>query len=261
VTPIVDIQGIVKSFGTLRVLNGVDLAVQRGEVVSIIGPSGGGKTTLLRCINLLESYEEGSIKVDGVEVGYNDAPGHTRRARGERELAPIRADIGMVFQLFNLFPHLTAVENVMLGLTKVRRLDKAGARERAEHWLARVGLSDKVNSLPAQLSGGQQQRVGIARAVAMDPKVLLLDEITSALDPELVGDVLAVVQALVEDGMTMLVVTHEMTFAREVSKRVVFMEGGEIMAEGPPDEVFVNPRQERLRSFLARLNPNQGRVA
>jgi polar amino acid transport system ATP-binding protein len=254
--PIVEIRGLTKSFGRLRVLTGVDLAVRRGEVVSIIGPSGGGKTTLLRCINLLETYDAGSVKVDGLEVGYHDgATGH-RRPRTERELARIRADIGMVFQLFNLFPHLSAAENVMLGLRKVRGVAKAEARERAVAWLTRVGLADKVDSLPAQLSGGQQQRVGIARAVAMDPKVLLLDEITSALDPELVGEVLAVVQDLVKDGMTMLVVTHEMIFAREVSNRVVFMEGGEILAEGTPEEVFSDTRQDRLRTFLARVSPH-----
>jgi polar amino acid transport system ATP-binding protein len=251
---IVEIEGLTKAFGATRVLNGVDLAVRRGEVVSIIGPSGGGKTTLLRCINVLETYDGGSIRVDGVEVGYTAADGPRRRARGERELAKIRADIGMVFQLFNLFPHLSAAENVMLGLRKVRGLGKEEARSRAETWLARVGLADKIDSLPAQLSGGQQQRVGIARAVAMDPKVLLLDEITSALDPELVGEVLAVVQDLAKDGMTMLVVTHEMSFARELSDRVAFIDGGEIMALGTPKEVFVDQGHERLRSFLSRLD-------
>jgi polar amino acid transport system ATP-binding protein len=255
---IVEIEGLTKAFGHTRVLNGVDLTVQRGEVVSIIGPSGGGKTTLLRCINLLETYDGGSIRVDGVEVGYAAADGPRRRARGERELAKIRADIGMVFQLFNLFPHLTAAENVMLGVRKVRGLAKADARARAEQWLARVGLADKVDSLPAQLSGGQQQRVGIARAVAMDPKVLLLDEITSALDPELVGEVLAVVQDLAKDGMTMLVVTHEMSFARELSDRVVFIDGGEILASGTPREVFVGQGHERLRVFLSRIDPAHG---
>ena len=252
--PIVCIRGVGKSFGAHRVLEGVDLDVGRGQVVSIIGPSGGGKTTLLRCINLLEAYDEGSIRVDGVEVGYRDGDGR-RRARGDRELAKIRADIGMVFQLFNLFPHLTAAENVMLGLRKVRGLTRAEARERALTWLARVGLSEKVESLPAQLSGGQQQRVGIARAVAMDPKVLLLDEITSALDPELVGEVLAVVQQLAKEGMTMIVVTHEMGFARDISDRVVFMEAGRIAAEGTPADVLVQPRHERLQSFLSSLNP------
>jgi len=251
---IVKVQGVTKAFGETRVLNGVDLAVERGQVVSIIGPSGGGKTTLLRCINLLETYDAGSIQVDGVEVGYTAAEGPGRRPRSERELAKIRADIGMVFQLFNLFPHLTAAENVMLGLRKVRGIGKAQARERAETWLARVGLADKFDSLPAQLSGGQQQRVGIARAVAMDPKVLLLDEITSALDPELVGEVLAVVQDLAKDGMTMLVVTHEMSFARELSDRVAFIDGGEILALGTPRQVFVEQGHERLRTFLARLD-------
>ena len=252
--PIVRIRGVGKSFGEHRVLEGVDLDVERGQVVAIIGPSGGGKTTLLRCVNLLESYDEGSIRVDGVEVGYRDGAGR-RRPRGDRELARIRADIGMVFQLFNLFPHLTAAENVMLGLRKVRGLTKAQARERALTWLARVGLADKVDSLPAQLSGGQQQRVGIARAVAMEPKVLLLDEITSALDPELVGEVLAVVQELAKEGMTMIVVTHEMGFARDISDRVVFMERGRIAAEGTPADVLVRPQHERLKSFLSSLNP------
>jgi polar amino acid transport system ATP-binding protein len=251
---IVEIAGVTKAFGETRVLNGVDLTVRRGQVVSIIGPSGGGKTTLLRCINLLETYDAGSIQVDGVEVGYTAANGPGRRPRGERELATIRADIGMVFQLFNLFPHHTAAENVMLGLRKVRGLGKEPARERAETWLARVGLGDKLDSLPAELSGGQQQRVGIARAVAMDPKVLLLDEITSALDPELVGEVLAVVQDLAKDGMTMLVVTHEMSFARELSDRVVFIDGGEILASGTPRQVFVDQGHERLRTFLSRLD-------
>jgi len=251
---IVEIAGVTKAFGETRVLNGVDLTVQRGQVVSIIGPSGGGKTTLLRCINLLETYDAGSIQVDGVEIGYTTAEGPGRRRRSERELAKIRADIGMVFQLFNLFPHLTAAENVMLGLRKVRGQDTAQARERAETWLARVGLGDKLDSLPAQLSGGQQQRVGIARAVAMDPKVLLLDEITSALDPELVGEVLAVVQDLAKEGMTMLVVTHEMAFARELSDRVVFIDGGEILASGTPRQVFLDQEHERLRTFLSRLD-------
>jgi polar amino acid transport system ATP-binding protein len=250
--PVVRIQGVGKSFGDHRVLQAVDLDVSRGEVVTVIGPSGSGKTTLLRCINLLELYDEGSIRIDGVEVGYRESTG-PRRRRSERELAPIRAQTGMVFQMFYLFPHLTAVENVMLGLTKVRRQPKAEARRVAEHWLDRVGLAHKLQSLPAQLSGGQQQRVGIARAVAMEPKVLLLDEITSALDPELVGEVLAVVQQLAEEGMTMIVVTHEMSFAHEISRRVVFMEGGRITAQGTPAEIFDRPQHERLTAFLARF--------
>jgi polar amino acid transport system ATP-binding protein len=256
--PIVRIRKVGRSFGDHRVLEDVDLDVGRGQVVAIIGPSGGGKTTLLRCVNLLETYDEGSIRVDSVEVGYRDGDPGRRRPRSERELAKIRADIGMVFQLFNLFPHLTAAENVMLGLRKVRGLPREKARKRALAWLGRVGLSDKVDSLPAQLSGGQQQRVGIARAVAMEPKVLLLDEITSALDPELVGEVLAVVQQLAKEGMTMIVVTHEMGFARDISDRVVFMEHGRIAAEGTPAEILVNPRHERLKSFLSSLNPIHG---
>lgn len=251
--PLIEVKGVGKSFGGVRVLKNIDLDVRGGEVASIIGPSGGGKTTLLRCINLLEIYDEGSIKVDGVEVGYRDVDGRERRQRTENELAKIRADIGMVFQLFNLFPHLTAAENVMLGLTKVRGLSKAEARERAEAWLAKVGLSDKFESLPAQLSGGQQQRVGIARAVAMEPKLLLLDEITSALDPELVGEVLEVVLDLAKEGMTMLVVTHEMNFSRAVSDRVIFMEGGEILADGLPRTIFQDQDHDRLKTFLSRL--------
>jgi polar amino acid transport system ATP-binding protein len=251
--PVVRIRGLKKSFGTTRVLDGIDLDVHKGEAVVVIGPSGSGKTTLLRCINLLETYDEGSIHVDGVEVGFRDDGSGTRQRRGDRELARIRADIGMVFQLFNLFPHLTARENVMLGLRKVRGLPAPEARQIATQWLTRVGLADKLDSLPAQLSGGQQQRVGIARAVAMGPKVLLLDEITSALDPELVGEVLTVVQELARDGMTMIVVTHEMSFARDVGTQIVFMDGGRIQVEGTPREVLARTDHERLRAFLARI--------
>jgi polar amino acid transport system ATP-binding protein len=248
--PLVKVRQLTKAFGANQVLKGVDLDVPKGSVVSIIGPSGSGKTTLLRCVNLLETYDGGSIQVDGIEVGYRDS----RKPRNERELARIRADIGMVFQLFNLFPHLTAVENVMLGLRKVRGMARAEARAVAEQWLARVGLDDKLNSLPIEMSGGQQQRVGIARAVAMNPKVLLLDEITSALDPELVGEVLKVVRSLAQDGMTMILVTHEMTFARDVSSQVVFMDGGRVVVQGAPQDVFgARSEHERLRSFLARI--------
>jgi polar amino acid transport system ATP-binding protein len=255
---VVRIRGLAKSFGRTQVLNGVDLDVRRGEVVSIIGPSGSGKTTLLRCVNALEPYDAGSIRLDGVEVGYDETGGRHRR-RKERGLSAIRAETGMVFQMFFLFPHLTAAENIMLGLRKVRGRSKAEARATAERWLTRVGLADKFDSYPSQLSGGQQQRVGIARAVAMEPKVLLLDEITSALDPELVGEVLAVVRQLADDGMTMIVVTHEMAFAREVSDLVVFMDGGRIIVEGRPDEVLENPSHERLKSFLSRLDNNRRR--
>lgn len=251
--PVVRIRGVKKAFGSNRVLDGVDLDVHKGEVVVVIGPSGSGKTTLLRCINLLETYDEGSIQVDGVEVGFRDGGEVARKPRHDRDLARIRADIGMVFQLFNLFPHLTARENVMLGLRKVRGLQTAEAARIAEQWLARVGLGDKFDSLPSQLSGGQQQRVGIARAVAMGPKVLLLDEITSALDPELVGEVLSVVQELARDGMTMIVVTHEMTFARDVATRILFMDGGRIQVQGTPREVLTATGHDRLKAFLARI--------
>jgi polar amino acid transport system ATP-binding protein len=250
--PLVQIAGVGKSFGATRVLHGVDLTVASGEVVTVIGPSGSGKTTLLRCVNALETYDTGSIRIDGVEIGFREHDAR-RRPRRDRELARLRATTGMVFQLFYLFPHLTAAENVMLGLRKVKRMGKAAARDRAMDWLQRVGLADRAHHLPSQLSGGQQQRVGIARAVAMDPKVLLLDEITSALDPELVGEVLAVVRRLADDGMTMLVVTHEMAFAREVSDRVAFMDGGRVVQSGDPESVLRNSDNERLRAFLSRV--------
>lgn len=250
--PLVDIRAVGKKFGDLTVLDGIDLEIQRGQVVTIIGPSGSGKTTLLRCVNLLETYDTGSIRIDGIEVAYREQDG-VRRMRRERDLARMRAETGMVFQMFYLFPHLTAVENVMLGLRRVRRLPRAEARGIAMQWLERVGLADRAGHLPSQLSGGQQQRVGIARAVAMGPKILLLDEITSALDPELVGEVLAVVRGLAADGMTMLVVTHEMGFAREVSDRIVFMDGGRVQVNDTPEKVLRHSAHERLRNFLSRI--------
>lgn len=252
-SPLLRIQGLGKSFGTVSVLTSVDLDVNKGEVVSIIGPSGSGKTTLLRCVNFLESYDKGSVRIDGQEVGFRDD--NNRQQRTETDLARIRAETGMVFQSFNLFPHLTAVQNVMLGLVKVRGMGKKEAREKAEHWLKRVGLGHRIDNLPGELSGGQQQRVGIARAVAMDPKILLLDEITSALDPELVNEVLDVVRQLAEEGMTMLMVTHEIAFARDASDRIVFMADGHVAAEGPPSELpSLTANNERLRNFLARFN-------
>ncbi len=251
-TPVIAIEGLTKSFGANQVLKGVDLRVGKGEVVAIIGPSGSGKTTLLRCINFLEEYDGGSIRIDGTEVGYREGSG-ARKRRSDRELAAIRVDAAMVFQQFNLFPHLTAAENIMLGLMKSRGRPKAEARAIAEKWLARVGLAAKVDALPSQMSGGQQQRVGIARAVAMEPKVLLLDEITSALDPELVGEVLAVVQELAAEGRTMILVTHEMAFAQEVADRVVFTDQGRIVIDAPPAQVFGEQPHERLRSFLSRF--------
>ena len=256
--PLLRLSGVEKSFGSVRVLHGVDLEVERGQVVTIIGPSGSGKTTRLRCVNFLEVYDAGSIRIDGREVGYRDLA--RRRMRSEQDLARVRAETGMVFQMFNLFPHLTAAENVMLGLRKVRGKSRREAREIASHWLGRVGLGDKLDRLPSQLSGGQQQRVGIARAVAMDPKILLLDEITSALDPELVGEVLDVVLALADEGMTMLVVTHEIAFAREVSTEIVFMAEGVIDTQGPPSSLFDDGHgSDRFRSFLSRFEAHRRR--
>jgi polar amino acid transport system ATP-binding protein len=250
--PLIQIKNLYKSFGDTEVLKGVSIDINRGEVVSIIGPSGSGKTTLLRCINVLTKYDKGSIKIDNVEIGYTSDDGKNRKERSENQLSEFRSELGMVFQLFYLFPHLTALENVMLGLRKVRKLSKVKATDQAKYWLQRVGLTEKINSLPSEMSGGQQQRVGIARAVAMDPKVLLLDEITSALDPELVGEVLEVVQKLVEDGMTMIIVTHEMSFAKDVSNRIVFMDEGKIEIDGTPSEIF-DSKNERLNTFLARI--------
>jgi polar amino acid transport system ATP-binding protein len=251
--PLLKIAGLTKSFGTNQVLKSVDLDVAAGEVVTVIGPSGGGKTTLLRCVNFLAEYDGGSIKIEGREVGYVDNAGGRRR--GETDLAAMRAETGMVFQSFNLFPHLTAEQNVMLGLRRVRRKPVNEARDIARNWLDRVGLADKAKSLPSELSGGQQQRVGIARAVAMDPKILLLDEITSALDPELVNEVLDVVRQLAADGMTMLIVTHEIGFARDASNRIVFMTDGMISAQGKPEALMAEvATNERLRTFLARFS-------
>lgn len=246
---IVVIQDLVKQFGSLKILQGVSLEVERGEVVVIIGPSGSGKTTLLRCINFLEDYHGGRIYVDGQLIGYREQD--TRLIRLPDDIvATTRADVGMVFQSFNLFPHMTALENVKLGLIKVRQLDEKAANDRAVNWLERVGLSDKMHAYPSQLSGGQQQRVGIARAVAMEPKLMLFDEVTSALDPELVSEVLTVMGDLAQSGMTMLVVTHEMRFAREVGDRIIFMDEGVIVEAGTPEAIFDNPQSVRLRTFL-----------
>ncbi|HZF22093.1 MAG TPA: amino acid ABC transporter ATP-binding protein [Burkholderiales bacterium] len=243
------IEGLVKRFGALEILCGVDLEVPKGEVVVIVGPSGSGKTTLLRCINFLEEYQGGRIHLDGRLVGYRESSGGLVRLP-DSIVAGMRADVGMVFQSFNLFPHMTALENVMLGLTRVRKLTPRAAEGRATSWLERVGLRDKLRAYPAQLSGGQQQRVAIARAVAMEPKVMLFDEATSALDPELVGEVLGVMEDLAHSGMTMLVVTHEMRFAREVGHRIVFMDKGVIVEQGAPKQIFEQPRSERLKAFL-----------
>ncbi len=247
----IDIEGIHKSFGPVEVLRGVDLHVDRNQVAVILGPSGSGKSTLLRCVAALEPYQTGRVVVDGEMIGYREEDGHRRRLK-ENALARQRAELGMVFQSYNLFPHMTAVENVMLGLVHVRHVPKTEARETALEWLSRVGLDDRINSYPAQLSGGQQQRVAIARAIASQPKVLLLDEITSALDPELVGEVLKVVKDLATAGATMLIVTHEVLFAREVAKEVYFMDEGVIVESGLPEEVLGRPKTERLQAFLKR---------
>ncbi|HEY3464097.1 MAG TPA: amino acid ABC transporter ATP-binding protein [Amycolatopsis sp.] len=255
-TPVVSAQKICKSFGSVDVLKGIDLEVHEREVLCLIGPSGSGKSTLLRCINHLEKIDAGRLYVDGVLVGYKERGDKLHELR-EKEVAFQRKDIGMVFQRFNLFPHMTALENVMEAPIQVRREPKAQVRQRALELLDRVGLGDKAKNYPAQLSGGQQQRVAIARALAMKPKLMLFDEPTSALDPELVGDVLGVMKQLAKDGMTMVVVTHEMQFAREVADKVLFMDGGVVVEEGPPDQVIGNPREDRTKSFLARvLNPN-----
>ena len=255
-TPVVSAQRIWKSFGSVDVLKGINLEVQEREVLCLIGPSGSGKSTLLRCINHLEKIDAGRLYVDGVLVGYQQRGDKLHELR-EKEVAFQRKDIGMVFQRFNLFPHMTALENVMEAPIQVRREPKAKVRQRALELLERVGLADKAQNYPAQLSGGQQQRVAIARALAMQPKLMLFDEPTSALDPELVGDVLGVMKQLAKDGMTMVVVTHEMQFAREVADKVLFMDGGVVVEEGPPERVIGSPSEERTKEFLARvLNPN-----
>jgi polar amino acid transport system ATP-binding protein len=246
---ILEISGLRKTYGTLEVLKGVDCTVREGEVISIIGSSGSGKTTMLRCINMLEEFQGGTIRLDGEEIGYH-VEGAQRRRKAEKEIARQRALTGMAFQQFNLFPHLTAAQNVMLGLVKVKKMARSEARAIAETWLDRVGLGERADHYPGQLSGGQQQRVAIARAIAMNPRLMLFDEVTSALDPELVGEVLQVIKGLASDGMTMLLVTHEMRFAFEVSTRVIFMNQGMICEEGDPKEMFVRPKTERLAEFL-----------
>jgi len=251
-TPVLRAQNVHKRFDRTEVLKGIDLEVQEGEVVAIIGASGSGKTTFLRCVNLLEEYDEGEIAVGGETIGYRTERGRRRRL-GETAISAQRARIGMVFQSFNLFPHMTALENVMLGLTKVQGRANAEAHEIATRWLSRVGLADRQSHYPYQLSGGQQQRVAIARAIAMEPQLMLFDEVTSALDPELVAEVLAVMQDLARSGMTMLVVSHEMLFVRDVASRVVFMDGGRIQEQGTPKELLYQPKSERLAAFLGRF--------
>jgi polar amino acid transport system ATP-binding protein len=249
--PMIEVIDVHKRFGRVHAVNGVSIDVKAGEVVCLIGPSGSGKSTLLRCVNFLEEPTEGVVRLQGRRVGFRETDGTVRRCSA-RELAATRAEIGMVFQLFYLWPHLTAIENVVLGLTEVRGLDTAAAAEHGRTLLTKVGLAEKLDAYPEHLSGGQRQRVAIARALAMQPKVMLFDEPTSALDPELVGEVLAVMEAVAAEGMTMLVATHEMGFARRVADRVVFMDQGRIVETGTPDEVFDAPREERTRQFLDR---------
>jgi len=242
--PIVKIDALRKSFGSNEVLKGIDMQVQRGEVIAIIGKSGSGKSTLLRCINGLEVFQQGSLLVDGLPLKHGDA----------KAMRALRQHVGMIFQNFNLFPHLSVGRNVMLAPTLVKQTDASAAAALAKKLLDRVGLAEKFDAWPDQLSGGQQQRVAIARALAMEPSVMLCDEITSALDPELVGEVLRVVEALAEEGMTLLMVTHEMNFARKVADRVVFMHAGRIHEMGPPAALFANPQTAELKQFLSALH-------
>jgi polar amino acid transport system ATP-binding protein len=245
----IEVRDLHKSFGKNQVLMGIDLSVANGEVVAVIGPSGSGKSTLLRCVNHLETIDGGRIIVDGELIGYRQA-GHKTHEMTPRQIAKQRQDIGMVFQRFNLFPHMTALENIMEAPVGVARRGRSAAKARAFELLDRVGLADFAKHYPAQLSGGQQQRVAIARALAMDPKLMLFDEPTSALDPELVGDVLDVMRELAREGMTMIVVTHEIGFARGVADQVVFMDGGVVVEAGPPSAVLDDPQRQRTRNFL-----------
>lgn len=250
--PMVRADRVCKNYGALQVLRGISLEIERGQVLCLIGPSGSGKSTFLRCINHLEQVNAGRLYVDGELVGYSERGGKLYEL-SPRAAARQRRDIGMVFQHFNLFPHRTALENIIEAPMQVKKVSRAKAVERARDLLDRVGLSEKADAYPAQLSGGQQQRVAIARALAMDPKLMLFDEPTSALDPELVGEVLGVMKQLAKEGMTMVVVTHEMGFAREVADQLVFMDGGVVVEAGAPRELLANPQQERTKVFLSKL--------
>ena len=255
VPPMVLAEAVHKRFGRLEVLRGIDLAVQRSEVMCVIGPSGSGKSTFLRCINHLEQINAGRMWVDGVLVGYRQRGDKLHELR-ESEVAQQRIGVGMVFQHFNLFPHMTAFGNVVEAPLRVKREPKKEVQERARALLDRVGLAEKADAYPSQLSGGQQQRVAIARALAMRPKLMLFDEPTSALDPELVGEVLDVMRDLARDGMTMVVVTHEMGFARHAANRVVFMADGQLVEQAPPQEFFANPKSDRAKDFLSKILTN-----
>jgi polar amino acid transport system ATP-binding protein len=250
--PLVRARNVHKAFGTNEVLKGIDLDVAQGETVVILGPSGSGKSTFLRCLNHLEAIDQGFIEIDGEQIGYRLRDGRLDRL-SHREIARQRRRIGMVFQQFNLYPHMTALENVIEAPVGVHGQDRAEAIRHARELLTRVGLEEKIDAYPRQLSGGQQQRVAIARALAIRPRLMLFDEPTSALDPELVGEVLATMRDLASQGLTMIVVTHEIGFAREAADRVVFMDGGNVIESGPPGEVLTNPSHPRTRSFLSRF--------
>jgi polar amino acid transport system ATP-binding protein len=251
-TTMVKAESVCKDFGALKVLKGITLDVDKGQVLVLVGPSGSGKSTFLRCINHLETVSAGRLYVDGVLVGYHERGGKLHEMK-PREVAKQRRDVGMVFQHFNLFPHRTALENIIEAPVQVKGVKKKDALDRARDLLNQVGMSEKAGAYPAQLSGGQQQRVAIARALAMNPKLMLFDEPTSALDPELVGEVLGVMKKLAQEGMTMMVVTHEMGFAREVANQLVFMDGGVVVEHGPPREVLRNPQHERTKAFLSKV--------
>ena len=267
--PMLRIAGLHKRFGEHEVLKGIDIEVAAGEVVVVIGPSGSGKSTLLSCINFLEPFEAGTVQVNGRWIGWipssDDAATQGRTASGpgagnkpptrmsEAELDAVRTGVGIVFQQYNLFPHMTVLENIIEAPVQVKKRPRAEVEERARALLAKVGLAAREKAWPSELSGGQQQRVAIARALAMEPAVMLFDEVTSALDPELVGEVLAVMRSLAREGMTMVIVTHEMSFARDVADRVVFMDGGVVVEQGPPQQMFTNPQEPRTRAFLAKF--------
>lgn len=250
--PVIEVESMHKSFGTLKVLKGIDLEVFPSDVVCVIGPSGSGKSTLLRSIAFLEDYQTGEIKIKGRTLGYKSI--ELRLRDTDRNIDEVRSCVGMVFQQFNLWPHMTALENVAHALKMVKKLDKSTAEARALETLDKVGMKARADHHPNQLSGGQQQRVAIARALAMEPEIMLFDEPTSALDPELVGEVLSVMQELARDGMTMVIVTHEMSFAAKVANRVVFMDQGGVVESGPPAELFENPQSDRLKQFLETWN-------
>lgn len=239
---IIQVKDLVCTFGDIHALDGVSLDIEKGEVVVIIGPSGSGKSTLLRCLNALDSFASGEVIIDGIKVN-----------RDSKDIHKIRLEIGMVFQQFNLFPHLTVIENIMLAQRIVRKRSAQISRQKGMEILGLVDLSDKIEAYPAQLSGGQKQRVAIARALAMDPMILLFDEVTSALDPEMVGEVLEVINKLADKGKTMLIATHEIGFAREVADRVIFLENGKIVEDGPPSVIFDNPQQQRTKDFLSKV--------